>query len=229
MLFLSIFGLFTPEGVYSIRVCLSNDLNKACPAQPSLTKLLKPPSLLPTIPSRFHLSHSSQFPMANEIYTPHATPANAPTKFLPCTDLTSVKLTSDTAGQSFAAANMRAQNSAFAAAQTLPKSTRLKSTAPALDQYFAAEGKLVMRGAWTMAWRREWVKVLKRRVLRAAPMVWSRRNLRMVFVRERGGGCDGEDGGDFLGFEGCLGEGCAGNVDSRKSCLLGGLVEMFVI
>lgn len=177
--------------------------------------------------SRIRLSLSSQFPIANEIYTPQATPANAPTKFLPCTDLTSVKLTSDTAGQSFAAANMSAQNSAFDAAQTFSKSTRLKSTAPALDQYFAAEGRLVMRGAWTMAWRREWVKVLKRRVLRAAPMVWSRRNLRMVFVRERGGGCD--DGDFSLEFEGGLGEGCAGNVDSRKSCLLVGLVKMFVI
>lgn len=48
----------------------------------------------------------------------------------------------------------------------------------------------------------------------------------MVFVRERGGGCDGEDG-DFLESEGLgLGLGCAGNVDSRKSCLLGGLVKL---
>lgn len=52
----------------------------------------------------------------------------------------------------------------------------------------------------------------------------------MVFVRERGGGCDGEDEGGFLEVEGGLeGEGCAGNVDSRKSCLLGRLVKMFVI
>lgn len=38
----------------------------------------------------------------------------------------------------------------------------------------------------------------------------------MVFVRERGGGWD--DGDFFLESEGGLGEGCAGNVDSRKSC-----------
>lgn len=128
---------------------------------------------------------------------------------------------SETAGQSLAAANMSDQNSAFASCQTTAKSTTLKSMALGLDQYFAAAGRLVMRGAWSMAWRRERVKVLKRSVLRAAPTVWSRANLMIVFVRESLGGDlslpffslesgDGLDGG---------GLGCAGNVDSRKSCL----------
>lgn len=58
---------------------------------------------------------------------------------------------SDTAGQSLAAAIMSAQNSAFASSQTTAKSTTLKSTALGLDQYFAAAGRLVMRGAWSMA------------------------------------------------------------------------------
>lgn len=115
---------------------------------------------------------------------------------------------------------MSDQNSAFASCQTTAKSTTLKSTALGLDQYFAAAGRFVMRGAWSMAWRRERVKVLKRSVLRAAPTVWSRTNLMIVFVRESFGGdvslslfffpLDDLDGG---------GLGCAGNVDSRKSCL----------
>lgn len=43
----------------------------------------------------------------------------------------------------------------------------------------------------------------------------------MVLTRESLGGDDGD--GDFLEVEGGLEEGCAGNVDSRKSCLLGGV------